>query len=199
MLKYIKYVTLISLLLLSFLSQGQSNNKKKIAPFFLLPDEKGTMISLNNFTGKVVYLTFWAPNCQGTYFNKEISQLQHRLKNYDNIVFVHIALDVDHNQWVKTDKPEGINLLNNSSQIDILYGVDEYPYGIVIGKDSRILGNNIDCDAITDYILICALDGIKSKTAYWKLLLNSPDKKTGLYLQEKMKYQQDSTYCFQKF
>lgn len=66
------------------------------APDFTLPDPSNNLISLSDFKGKVVYIDFWGTWCYPCIqvIPKHL-ELQERLKDRSDVVFLFIALEYD--------------------------------------------------------------------------------------------------------
>jgi hypothetical protein len=169
---------------------------------FSLPDKDKNNISLHQFVGKVVYLTFWGTGCTYSSYYQEMKQLQYKLRNYKDIIFINICTKTDYEKWLQlasNNIPSGINLFGNDN-VENLYHVDEWPYNIIIGKNGDILGRNPD---MVDYVLIRARNNITAGKSINEVIRNirNPEKNEYLakYLQERFKHEQDSTYSFSVF
>lgn len=135
------------------------NNKEitvgSLAPDFTLPDIEGKEISLSDFKGKTVLLTFWAswcPTCR-----KENKHLAGLYPGYKDRGFEILAVSLDRSKtnWEKAVEKDGVHwtqlsdLQGVDSQVATQYGVYATPTtflidsaGVVIGKDLR--GNDLD-------------------------------------------------------
>ena len=175
------------------------------APQFTLLDWKNNQISLSQFKGKVICLNFWGTGCSGEKYFNWSKQLSHKLKNYDDIVFINVATRSDYNKWlqiVSNGVPAGINLCDKDNRVEALYRVSEYPYTFVIGKSGKILGRDPEGD-ILDYALIRAREEVASKAAFFEIIRNmkSPEKNENVfkYFNERYKSEQDLTYSYSVF
>ena len=128
------------------------NNKAvtvgSIAPNFTLETIDGKSISLSDFKGKTVFLTFWAswcPTCRGE--NKQLVEVYPKYKD-KNLEILGISLDRSKINWEKAVQKDGIiwsqvsDLEGVDSPIATLYGVYSTPTtflidsaGVVIAKD----------------------------------------------------------------
>jgi hypothetical protein len=193
-----KWIKTVIFLLFSF-SCVSLFSQSKHAPDFSLPDKDKNYVSLKNYSGKVVFLTFWGTGCTGENDYRNMKILHHKLKNYHDIVFVNIATKTNYERWlslVSNGVPSGINLLGND-QIESQYHVSEWPCSFVIGKDGMILGENPD---MIDYVLIRAREGVTARKAINEIKKNirleHKDGYVSKYLQERIKFEQDSTYSY---
>ncbi|MFH1004614.1 MAG: TlpA disulfide reductase family protein [Bacteroidota bacterium] len=105
------------------------------SPEFLLPDEKGKMISLYDFKGKYVYVMFWASWCISCI--QEMMLIPELKKLYGGkIAFVSISLDKKFDLMKKfLDKNPKINPDKNEKDWTFLYCTN-YPK---IKKDYNVL------------------------------------------------------------
>jgi len=128
------------------------NNKAvtvgSIAPNFTLETIDGKSISLSDFEGKSVFLTFWAswcPTCRGE--NKLLVEVYPKYKK-KNFEILGVSLDRSKTNWVKAVIKDGItwpqvsDLEGVDSPVATIYGVYSTPTtflidsaGIVIAKD----------------------------------------------------------------
>jgi thiol-disulfide isomerase/thioredoxin len=105
-----------------FFDCGKSSEKKNPNPGFDfdLPDLNGTIVSLQDFRGKVLVINFWAtwcPPCQ-----EEIPKLNQLLQQYknDGLVVIGIALDKDSLNLVEPfvrEKKIGYPILVGNEQV----------------------------------------------------------------------------------
>tara|TARA_R110002124_G_scaffold219424_1_gene385308 strand:- start:16346 stop:16945 length:600 start_codon:yes stop_codon:yes gene_type:complete len=120
------------------------------APDFTLPDLNGKSVSLSDFEGKTVLLTFWAswcPTCRAE--NKHLADIYPEYKD-KGFEILAVSLDRSRTNWEKAVEKDGIvwtqvsDLQGVDSPIATKYGVYATPTtflidssGIVIGKDLR--------------------------------------------------------------
>jgi peroxiredoxin len=78
-------------ILLPFASEAENAERK--APSFRLRDTRGVEVALENFSGKVVLLNFWATWCVSC--REELIELDHLYRKYRDAGLVVIAISVD--------------------------------------------------------------------------------------------------------
>jgi thiol-disulfide isomerase/thioredoxin len=190
------------LLLILIVGVNEITYAQSDAPQFILPDWESNQISLNQFKGKVILLNFWGTGCTGEKYYNWLKALSHKLKNYDDIVFINIATRSDYNKWIRlvsNGTPAGINLWDKDKVNEGLYRVSEYPYSFVISKSGKILGRDPEQDML-DYVLIRARKDVNTRTALNELKRNvrNPEKDENVfkYIQERYKFEQDPTYSY---
>ncbi len=118
------------------------------APDFEFEDINGEMVSLSDFSGKVVYLDFWASWCGPCM--REVpyaKELKYRLGDKEDIVFLYVSVDEDENAWrnaVENNEIEGVHLFAGGweNPASKAYNVSGVPTFYVIGKDGKIFDNN---------------------------------------------------------
>jgi thiol-disulfide isomerase/thioredoxin len=120
------------------------------APAFELLNLQGEKVSLAAFSGKVVYLSFWASWCSPCIGQiREAPKLKELLKNEKDVVFLYISIDEESNKWraaVEKHAVAGVNLRaagGYSDPVSLAYelggGVPKY---MIIDRNGNIFDNN---------------------------------------------------------
>ena len=135
-------------------TQPASNNRR-LAPLFTLTDINGNEVSLENFTGKVVILDFFFPQCQ--YCDEEIVHLEEIYREYSREKVEILSISVKENSiediqefkkgpnsfsnleyeisWIIARDTETANVIDQ-------YGVSGYPTTVVIDQEGYISPNS---------------------------------------------------------
>ncbi|WP_108805379.1 TlpA disulfide reductase family protein [Aquimarina sp. Aq107] len=104
-------------------------------------DKKKNLVSLSNYKGKTLYVSFWATWCAPCITQKPIlKQMQDQFKNVDDIMFVDISIDEDENSWLsylKNKNPSRLQLHTNGNEIVVRdkLGFTGIPFHIIISPD----------------------------------------------------------------
>jgi len=123
------------------LSPGQ------LAPAFTLADISGNEVSLSDFSGKVVYLDFWASWCgpcmREVPFAKELKK---RMEGQDDLVFLYVSVDTDETAWrnkVAEMEIQGVhlNVPGFNHEVPANYNLKGVPTFYLIGRDGKIFDN----------------------------------------------------------
>lgn len=148
--------------LVDYIKQRASSNVKRLqsgdkAPSFALVDAKDSLITLSQYRGQVVYLSFWFTTCGGCikempYENKLVEQFKGK-----PVKIVSICIGTpgaaDNQQlpkWKAASKRFGlktIDLYANRAWTKTLsekYIVSTYPHYVLIGTDGTIIENFAD-------------------------------------------------------
>ncbi|MFJ1426862.1 TlpA family protein disulfide reductase [Capnocytophaga canimorsus] len=118
----------------------------KSAPNFNLENQKGDLISLESFNGKVVYIDIWATWCAPC-INEipAIKSLENKYHNKD-IVFLSISIDKDKQKWkdfLRSNKMQGIQLYAGiENEFVQIYNIKTIPRFILIDKQGKIVDDN---------------------------------------------------------
>jgi len=119
------------------------------APDFTYEDLDGKMVSLKDFSGKVVYMKVWASWCP--FCIREVShekKLKEKIANKDDIVYLNVSIDKDIDAWkkiIEKKKITGPNLVTKKaldSEIMDLYRVRAVPHYVLIDKKGIIYDKN---------------------------------------------------------
>lgn len=116
---------------------------------FALPDQRGKIHRLSDFSGKVVVLDFWFTGCHGCVdMAASLKPIISFYKPNSHVVFISVSIDRNKDLWLKSVEKETysskdeINLLagmDRESTIYQHYNLQGCPTLIVISKTGRIL------------------------------------------------------------
>jgi thiol-disulfide isomerase/thioredoxin len=98
------------------------------------------LINMDQFKGKNLYITFWATWC-GPCIGEQpkLEELKAEFADNDDIIFVDISLDKDHEKWldhVTKTQPKGIQLISKSTgKTRANFNVSSTPHHVVVNQD----------------------------------------------------------------
>ena len=112
-----------------------------MAPAFSLVDLNGRTISLEQFSGKVVFLDFWAPWCIPC--KQELPELDKLYKQFGKDGFEVIAISVEPSEknvaaFLKKVPLSVHVLIDKKNEVSDAYRVSSLPTGFIIGRDGII-------------------------------------------------------------
>lgn len=119
------------------------------APDFTLSGIDGTQISLSDFEGKTVLLTFWAswcPTCRAA--NEHLKEIYPDYKN-EEFEILAVSLDRSKTNWEKAVEKDAItwpqvsDLKGVDSPVATKYGVYSTPTTFLIDSSGVIIGRNL--------------------------------------------------------
>ncbi|AKD55783.1 TlpA family protein disulfide reductase [Spirosoma radiotolerans] len=140
-----------------------ASKKKAIDPnAFSFTNEKGELVALDAFKGKVVYLDVWASWCGPCRAEFPFSkQLQERLtkKQKEQTVFLYLSIDDTEDVWKKAlnslqlSGEQGLSKGGWKSRTVQYFGIQSIPRYILINKNGQIIDANAKRPSQTDAIL----------------------------------------------
>ncbi len=110
------------------------------APDFTLTDENGRTVSLSQYRGKVVYLSFWATWCKPCLKGFEKSYYIRQKLEAQGIVLINVSIDKKDATWRSTMqriKMPGINLLDSTDMMMKKYNLTSLPVYHIIDKNGQ--------------------------------------------------------------
>jgi len=109
-----------------------------IAPPFSLKDTKGNLVSLKDYQGQVIYLTFWASWCGPCLKGFRNTQSTRKKLADQGIVLINVTTDATEEKWRSTMSQipmPGINLYGgNNDQLKRDYGLSKLPGYYIVDK-----------------------------------------------------------------
>ena len=133
---------IISIIFLMISLVSFSNSAK--APDFNLKDQYGVVHSLENYKGKVIFLSFWATWCPPC--KKEMPDIENIYKEYGenkkDVVILGVNSEKE-NEVKKFLKDKGYTfptVIDENSEVMRKYFIQAFPTSFVIDKEGNIYG-----------------------------------------------------------
>ena len=131
------------------------------APDFSLSDVSGKWMTLSDFQGKTVLLSFWASWEKGTSSNLEMLKIMYDDYKSKGVEFIAVSMDKDETAWKESVKKQRVKWLNvsdlksSASPLIQLYNLPEkLPVYYLIGRDGVILAQQpsmMEIDSILNF------------------------------------------------
>ncbi|HMG90846.1 MAG TPA: redoxin family protein [Chryseolinea sp.] len=117
------------------------------APNFYLEDKIDSLVSLSQFKGEVVYLSFWFAGCKPCI--EEFPYENDLVKKFESkpVKVISICTRTSKTKWLQmidTHKLKTVNLFANKGWEGMLeknYLIGIYPHYVLVGKDGRVIEN----------------------------------------------------------
>ena len=128
--------------------------KSKMAFDFRLPDDKGNLVNLHDFRGKIVLMDFWYTGCGGcaSYSHGLEKKVYPYFDKDTSVVFISVCGDEKMETWLgsiptkKYTRPENINLytegLGFEHPLTQYYDFNGGPYSLLIDRKGRIFSGS---------------------------------------------------------
>ena len=133
---------IISIIFLMISLVSFSNSAK--APDFNLKDQYGVVHSLENYKGKVIFLSFWATWCPPC--KKEMPDIENIYKEYGenkkDVVILGVNSEKE-NEVKKFLKDKGYTfptVIDENSEVMRKYFIQAFPTSFVIDKEGNVYG-----------------------------------------------------------
>lgn len=117
---------------------------------FSLPDDKGKIVTLSNYRGKVVLLDFWFNGCGGctVFYKSALSVVEEEFKDDPNVVFISVNGDRSEQRWVaginsgQYTSKNAINVftagLGDKHPLVVENNITPFPFVILLDKNGAI-------------------------------------------------------------
>ncbi len=134
---------------------SKSKNGSIEAPEISMNKPSGEQLKLSSLRGKIVLIDFWASWCAPC--RSENPKLIKLYKKYQNKPFtiLSVSLDEDINAWKNAISADGLFWPNHvsdlkgwKSNMTSLYGFNAIPHTVLVDKNGRIIGINLNEEEI---------------------------------------------------
>jgi peroxiredoxin len=113
---------------------------------FNLPDQKGNMVHLKDYRGKLILIDFWASWCKPCREkNPELRALNEEFRSR-NFEIIGISSDQNKKQWsgaIAKDQLTWMNVLDEGQIFKNSLGIEYIPYNYLIDEKGIIIGVNL--------------------------------------------------------
>lgn len=135
---------------------------------FKLPKIDGSLLSLSELQGKLVYLDFWASWCGSCRNKKEIIEIYKEYQdktfmNAEGFTILSVSLDNNKEAWLKAIETDGLIWTNHVSDLKgwksdagTKYKIQRIPKAFLIDGDGVIIDDKISQETIRE-----KLEGLK--------------------------------------
>lgn len=113
---------------------------------FILEDLRGSMVSLKDFQGKVIFLNFWASWCGPCRIEMPAMELLWQIFQDDD--FVILAVDVrekrdEVSSFIENNSYTFPVLLDSWGRVANIYSVRYYPTTFLIDREGKVVGKTV--------------------------------------------------------
>lgn len=117
------------------------------APDFFLMDQLDSLVSLSDFRGQIVYLSFWFPGCKGCIHEFPYENALVKEFEAQPVKVINICTLTTKSTWTSMVDKYGLKTLNlyaNESwrkRLEGKYGIGVYPHYVLIDERGRVIEN----------------------------------------------------------
>ena len=136
--------------------QASATALGKTPPPIHLEDKNGNKVSLEQFSGKILLVDFWASWCRACRVEnpKFVSIYQeYKAKGFE---ILSISSDENTQAWQAAINKDGIamwqQLQDAEEKVFELYGVNSLPQNIVIGRQGKIIAKNLNAQQLEELL-----------------------------------------------
>lgn len=134
------FITLVTVILMTFLAADIFAAENPKAPDFTLQDLNGKSFSLKDFKGKNVLLYFtttWCPYCK-----REVPELKEMHLKYKGKLEI-LAIDMNESKakvssYIQKYQIPYTTLLDSEGKVAVDYSIRGVPTKVLVGKDGRV-------------------------------------------------------------
>ncbi len=121
---------------------------------FRLPDEKGEIVKLSDYAGKVVFIDFWYTGCHAcaNYYKQTVAPAEEYFESDPDVVFISISIDTDKVIWNQSlrsgiySSAKAVNVYTEGKgydhQVCKYYQIEGCPRPILVGKNGKVFSNS---------------------------------------------------------
>ena len=111
------------------------------APDFALPDKTGSLISLDDYSGQVVVINFWASWCGPC--REEMPLLNELHARYESLGFTMLGINVEEDSsaadaFLSSTPVDFPVLYDRENSVSKLYDVIAMPSTVIVGRDGTV-------------------------------------------------------------
>ncbi|MDY8138217.1 TlpA disulfide reductase family protein [Aquimarina sp. 2201CG5-10] len=127
---------------------GEIPGEKRHLPSVGFIDVNNQKVKLNQFEGKVLYVSFWATWCAPCLREKPVlDQMKTKFSNKENIVFIDVSINRNRQKWLHyldKNNVKGIQLHTNGNEVQVMqvFNFSGLPYHIIITPDGKYTQSN---------------------------------------------------------
>ncbi len=127
--------------------KGTSIGEK--APEFTLPNDKGELISLSSYKGKVVLVDFWASWCGPCRAENPVVVAAYKQYHPKGLEIIGVSLDESDSKWKEAIKKDGLTWTHLSdlkgweSEAAALYNIQSIPANVLVDADGNIIAKDL--------------------------------------------------------
>lgn len=128
----------------------------KMPPAISALDRAGNRFDMDQYKGKVLLIDFWAAWCRACRIENPQFVTLHNEFNAQGFEVVSISQDETKEAWEKAIIKDGVDIWRHiwdqDEAITNLYSVSSLPQNVVLGRDGKIIGKNVNAEQLKELL-----------------------------------------------
>jgi peroxiredoxin len=124
----------------------------KTPPAIVAIDRDGKEFGLEQYQGKILLIDFWAAWCRACRIENPQFVKLHEEYNAQGFEVVSVSQDATKKAWEAAIEKDGVDIWRHiwdkKEVITDLYSVGSLPQNVVLGRDGKIIGKNVNAETL---------------------------------------------------
>ncbi|MFA7138014.1 MAG: TlpA disulfide reductase family protein [Bacteroidales bacterium] len=144
--------------LISKVSRGNAISVGQPSPVFCLPSNDGVEKCLNDFSGKVVLIDFWASWCMSCRKANPVRKTLYEKYNRHGFEIFGVSFDTEGEKWLSAVQEDGLvwpqvsDMKGLQSPVMKLFGLEKIPANVLLNRQGEIVAIDLPSETLENTI-----------------------------------------------